>query len=93
MQVIEKRKVEDCLDGSQVQDLHLDAPITSPLIRSLGQLGKLAYFESFSRPFFTVNTDDFKLKGVEGNCHCRLIFFGGDVKLTEKMIVTHIESF
>jgi len=67
VEIIDYKKVEDCLDGTLIRELLLNSNITKDFIFYLGQMGTLQYFPDFPRPFFKIDGKDFKIKGVEDN--------------------------
>jgi hypothetical protein len=75
MTIIEKRKLEDCFDGSSVYRYKCGCEWTKESIQCLDVLGKLEYFQEFPRPFFRITTKGgLQIKGVEGERYCRIIF-------------------
>jgi hypothetical protein len=46
--------VEDCLDGTRVVEVELDAPLDESMMHGLAAGGELAYYPSFSRPYFRI---------------------------------------
>jgi hypothetical protein len=93
MKILEQRKLEDCIDGSQIFQYSFDMPWTEQRILSLKKLGRLDYFKDFPRPFFRLcGNRGLQLKGVGGGTAC-LIFFprtGKEVLLED--IRTFFES-
>jgi hypothetical protein len=80
VRIIETRRIEDCFDGSTVQDCLLDGPMTDEAVRRLGALGHLQYFTQFPRPLFVVNDPlRLKVKGLIGNTSLRCVVYTRDV--------------
>jgi len=76
MKAIEILHVEDCLDGSYIREVVLDAPTDRAFIHHLGTCGRLRYYADFARPFFTVMDETrFKMKGVEGDRTFTVVVF------------------
>jgi len=67
VEIIDYKKVEDCLDGTLIRELLLNSNITKDFIFYLGQMGTLQYFPDFIHPFFKIDGKDFKIKGIEDN--------------------------
>lgn len=76
MNVLEVKKIEDCFDGSLMQEILLDEPISPDFIKFWEDFGLLDYFTSFARPFFRVQVPGcYYLKGIEGNTSLRIILY------------------
>lgn len=74
MKIINRKKIENCLEGKNVWDLLFDEPISKGFIFYLGQLGKIKYQPFFPKPFFTlIVKGKFTLKGSENNSSARLL--------------------
>lgn len=73
MDILERKHVEDCLDGSVIQEILLSKEISAEFIQALGKEGQLQYFPHFARPFFKLRIDGkLNLKGIEGNTSLRV---------------------
>ena len=83
MKIIRKKKVEGCLEGTNVWDIFLDDIISIELIKYLGQLGKLIYAASFEIPYFKIIVRSrFTIRGSLGNKHFRLFFASPDDEIS-----------
>jgi hypothetical protein len=68
MKILEKKKIELCLDGSEIVELSLDKEITKDFIFSFKSLGELEYYDSFAKPFFKITFPDSSyIKGVQSS--------------------------
>lgn len=94
MDVIAIKHIEDCFDGSFIQEFILNEPITEAFIRFLGQQGQLQYYPSFARPFFKiVFKGDFYIKGVQGNTTMRaLLWKKENVAYLQRLVTDFIGS-
>jgi len=74
MKVIKSKKLEGCIEGSNVYDLLLSEQITKEFIINLSKLGKLSYHASIMKPYFTIiSKGKFTIKGVQGNSTIRIL--------------------
>jgi hypothetical protein len=74
MKVIKNKKIEGCLDGTNVRDILLDGIIEKDLIEYLGQLGRLVYKAEMEKPFFRVIVrGKYTIRGSQGNKSMRVI--------------------
>jgi hypothetical protein len=81
--IVQARRIEDCFEGSQIQEVAFDGPITDRDVRRLGQLGRLQYFTQFPRALFVVHDPQrFTLKGLVGNTTLRCVMYTNDVSGT-----------
>ena len=77
MKIVNRKKVEDCFDGSSVFTYWFDNKWHKEAIEKLNSLGELQYFPEFPRPFFRlIGKKGFQVKGVEGENNCRVILPG-----------------
>ena len=68
MKVLKVKKVEDCLEATNVRDIILSRQMDKRFIFYLGQLGKLVYNDNFDKPFFSIIVrGKYTLKGAETN--------------------------
>jgi hypothetical protein len=73
MNILEMKHVEDCLNGSVIQEVLLSKEISAEFIQILGKEGSLQYFPHFARPFFKLRIEGkLNLKGIEGNTTLRV---------------------
>jgi hypothetical protein len=87
MRVIDRRKVEDCLDGGAVFEYEISEPWTAESVRVLEPLGKLEYFAGFPRPLFRLRTQDGVLvTGVTGDTVCRVVLPAANRAAAQKRI-------
>jgi aspartate oxidase len=74
MQVVKVKKVEGCLEGTNVKDLFLDIEMSKDFIDHLGSLGKLIYFDETRKPIFKVIVrGQYTLKGAESTRTIRIL--------------------
>lgn len=74
MTVTKTKKLEGCIEGSNVYDLLLSETISKQFIDYIGKLGKLVYHESMEKPLFVVIVrGEMTIKGVEGNKTIRVL--------------------
>lgn len=75
MKILEKRKLEDCIDGSQIFRYRLDQVWSKSSIHELKKMGRLDYYPDFPRPFFRLcAAHGLQIKGVEGERDCQIFF-------------------
>jgi hypothetical protein len=68
------RKIEDCLESTNVRDIILDGYITKKFIDYLGLMGKLYYNDEFLKPYFKVIVKGrYTVKGAQGNKTLRIM--------------------
>jgi len=68
------KKIEDCLEASNVRDILLDGFLTKKFIDYLGQLGKYIYNDEFAKPFFSIIVrGKYTIKGAQGNKTLRIM--------------------
>jgi hypothetical protein len=93
MNLKEVKTIENCFDGDGVYDFIFDLPWTKRSIEKLQILGKLDYYPDFPRPFFRIR--DYKgaqLKGLEGECSCRVILPYTDRNIIKQQLEKFLES-
>ncbi len=94
MKVLKHKKIEGCLDGTNVRDILLDGLIDKKLVLYIGELGRLIYKEEMAKPFFRVIVrGKYTLRGSQGNKTIRVILpdDAGDTEMQE--IAEYIEKF
>jgi hypothetical protein len=75
MELVEIRRLDDCLDGAHQFSYRFDRPVTENLVRALAAGGRLDYFADFLRPFFKIYfVSGEQAKGVAGDDDL-LVFF------------------
>ncbi len=72
MKILDIKHIEDCFDGSFIQEIVFNEPISKNFIFSLGKIGKLYYLGTLPRPFFKIIMRNYEFKGVEGNPAVRM---------------------
>ncbi len=86
MKIIDTKKVEGCLEGTNVRDIKFDRPIDKSFIERLGAFGKLIYADKIDKPFFKlIVRGKYTLKGTQGKTTIRAILpeDAGDETLEE----------
>ncbi len=74
MKLLDIKKIEGCLEGTNVRDVLFSRPVGEDFIKYLGRLGKLIYNEQMEKPFFKVIVrGKYTLKGSAGNNTIRII--------------------
>lgn len=76
MEIIKIKKIEGCLEGTNVRDILLDNIIDKHFVDYLAQNAKLIYQETSGKPFFRIIIKTnyiFTIKGSIGNKSCRLL--------------------
>ena len=67
MKVIERVHVEDCFDGSYIENYIIDGNISEEFIFRLKAIGELKYYPDFPRPYFQIfKRNRYLIKGVLG---------------------------
>lgn len=94
MKVLKIKKVEDCLESTNVRDILMDSELIKVFIDHLGLLGKLIYYENFKKPFFKVIVrGEYTIKGAQGNKEFRVLLpENADDSIIER-IMAHIEKY
>jgi hypothetical protein len=90
MKIVKIKKIEGCLEGSNVRDVLYDSIVSKEFIMYLGTYGKLIYQDSFDKPFYKVimktQAGTFSIKGSEGNRSARLLLpDSNDVEIIEEL--------
>ncbi len=63
-----ERSYETCTEsGWYGYYIVIDEPVDDDLIMKLSVLGKLSYWRNLKRPFFTVRSEQFLIRGVVGD--------------------------
>lgn len=74
MKIEKIKKIEGCLEGTNVKDVLLSGVITKDFIDYLALLGKLIYHEGSGKPFFKILVKaKYSIKGVLGGQSIRLV--------------------
>jgi len=74
MQIIDVKKIDDCLEGKDVRDLLFDSYITKEFVDCFSKLGKMIYHDFNPKPFWSlIVRSKFTLKGAVGNNTARLL--------------------
>ena len=93
MKVLDRKDVEECLDGVIIKEFLLDGKISEKFIYYMGRSGELKYFPHFPRPFFKITKkSEFIIKGVEGNNTFQVFFINHSSEL-ENAIIDMVGSF
>jgi hypothetical protein len=94
MRIIKIKKVEDCLESTNVRDVLLDESISKKFIDHMGKLGKLVYYESFAKPFFKVIVrGEYTIKGAQTNSEFRIMLPESATEEAIEPIVNHIGEY
>jgi hypothetical protein len=73
MKILSVKHLEDCFDGSFINEVLFDDKIDEHFILRMGILGQLKYYKDFPLPFFKINiSSKFEIKGVEGKQSIRV---------------------
>ncbi len=79
MKLLEKERLENCLPSAPEYRCRFSQPWSAAAIERLRGLGQLEYYPDFPRPFFRVLLrGGLQMKGVQGDCCCRLILRPGE---------------
>lgn len=74
MNILSRKKIEDCFDGSAVYVYEVDEPWTKQTVLRFQPLGRFEYFADFPRPLFRLrSTRGLFVNGIEGSHTCRVI--------------------
>ena len=74
MDIIDVKKVDDCLEGKDVRDLLFDKDTTKEFVDYLSNLGKMIYHDFKPKPFWNlIVRGRYTLKGAVGNNTARLL--------------------
>ena len=93
MKIVKVKKIEGCLEGTNVRDILFDLEITKDFIEFLGDHGKLVYNPEMEKPFFRVIVrGKYTLKGSQGNKSIRVILPENSEGLIEEL-TAYISSY
>lgn len=75
MKLVDIKKVEDCFDGSMIFKYSFNKEVEEPLMRIMGQKGKLHYYPEFLKPFFKITTvESIQIKGIIGDDNFEVVY-------------------
>jgi len=75
LKVTNIKEVEDCIESGTIFEFFFDKEIDNEFIVSLGKLGRLYYYDTFSKPFFKVITfSGVQIKGILGDPFIKVFF-------------------
>ncbi len=75
MKHLQIKKIEGCLDRTNVKDILWDAEVTRAFIDYLSPLGKLIINEGTGKPFYKlIIRGQFSIKGAIGTKSSRIVF-------------------
>lgn len=93
MKILEVKHIEDCFDGSYIKEFLLETEITESFVRHLSAGGELKYYPDFARPFFCLTkSNQYKVKGVQGNATLRTVLYESDGEETIRKLVESYEG-
>lgn len=93
MKLIRVKGVEDCIDSGTIFEYYFDEVVEEEFVRNLGKLGRLHYFDSFSKPFFKIITDcGAHIKGIVGDLHIQIVFPKTNLEKIKEKIEESIED-
>ncbi len=94
MKVEKIKKIEGCLDGTNVKDVLLSDYVDKAFVDYLAALGKLIYFEGSGKPFYKVIIrGQYSIKGAVGNHTCRLILPTIDADTMLNSFINYVNSY
>ncbi len=74
MIAIKTKKIDGCLEGTNVKDILLSDAISQEFIEKIAILGKLIFYEDLQKPFFKVIVKGkYTIKGSIGNKSIRVV--------------------
>ncbi len=74
MKALKTKKIQGCLEGSNVKDILLSDEIDMPFVEKLSSLGKPVVNDKMKKPFFRVIVrGKYTIKGSVGNSSIRVI--------------------
>ncbi len=88
------KKIEGCLEGTNVKDILLSDEIDKEFIDYLAELGRLIYHQGSGKPFFKVIVrTKYSIKGVLSGKSFRVVLpsEAGDEYISE--LLEHIEKY
>lgn len=92
MKIINKKKLEDCKDGSLKFQLTFSSDIDKGFINSFSDIAEITIREDFDIPYFKVDKKDFfALKGSLNNNNAKLWINNGSFDNWKNMIKKYIE--
>lgn len=94
MKALKSKKVEGCLEGSNIYDILLSKKIDMDFIEYMGRQGKLIINHSFDKPFFQVIVrGKYTYKGAISNKSIRILFPEGDANNELEELKSYINNF
>lgn len=93
MEIVKIKKMSNCLEGQTIKEFYLDEEMDKDFIDYLSKKGKMKYYPFLERSFFKIFSEDFILKGLDGNSHIRVIFNTKDFEKLEEEIKKYISSY
>ncbi len=94
MEVLGVKKVEGCLEGTNVRDIFLDEAIEDRFINFLSQFGKLVINSEIEKPFFKIIVKgQYTLKGSSANKSLRVILPENAGEELIANIIKNIDSY
>ncbi len=74
MKIIKIKKVDGCLESSNVHDIFLNMQVSKIFLDSIAQNGKLIIYDEMEKPFFKlIVKGKYTLKGSIGNKVIRIV--------------------
>lgn len=78
MELVEIRRLDDCLDGALQFSCRFDGAVTEAMVRALAAGERLDYHPDFPRPFFRIFfASGAQVKGVVGDVDMLVLFPSG----------------
>ncbi len=94
MDIIKEKKIENCLESSNVKDFMLDSEINKIFVDYLAELGKLIFIDNIENPFFKIIVrGKYTLKGSIGNKTIRILLPEMDNESAIKELKDYIGKF
>ena len=93
MNLVNIKKLEDCIDGSMIFLYSFNEKIDEALMKKLGEKGKLQYYPDFPRPFFKIITaEKVQVKGIIGDDNFEVVFPSTNKQERKKNFETNLEK-
>jgi hypothetical protein len=86
------RRVEDCLDGTRVVEIEIDAPLDEVIMHCLAEGESLDYYPTFPRPYFRIQRRDVCVfQGVIGKTTFRATWSRSRSQDIEEIVTSLLE--
>lgn len=91
--VVDRVKLEDCLDSTVVKEFRLSQPLDEPVMHRMATEARLQYFPNFPKPYFRIERRArYVIQGILGKKSFRVTFSPSATAGTEATLCGLIED-